>query len=132
MNDKDSLRIILEFLVAIGTIAIAILAIWGDWFRNKFAAPKLVLRLRDKRGNPTTMNGRNALYYHLVAENKRKWSSAKGVQIMINGIWRKAADGTFKPEILAAEIPLTWAYPQFSPINPTFRDKMECDLGYLR
>jgi len=129
--DQNSTHIILEILVAVGTIAIAILAIWGDWFRDKFAAPKLALRLRDRHGNKTTLNGRNVLYYHLVVKNNRKWSLAKGVQIMINGIWRKAADGTFKAEILAAEIPLRWAFPQFGPINPTFRDRKICDLGYL-
>jgi hypothetical protein len=131
MTDHNSTNIILEILTAVGTIAVAILAIWGDWFRDKFAAPKLELRLRDRRGNLTTSNGRKVLYYHLVVENNRKWSLAKGVQIMINAIWRKAADGTFKPEILAAEIPLTWAFPQFSPINPTFRHKKICNLGYL-
>lgn len=131
MTDQDSIRIILDILVAIGTIAIAILAIWGDWFREKFAAPKLALRLRSRYGNPTTINGRNVLYYHLVVKNNRKWSLAKGVQIMVNGIWRKAADGTFKPETLAAEIPLTWSFPQFSPINPTLRNERICDLGYL-
>lgn len=131
MNDQNFLHIFLEFLVAMGIIAVAILAIWGDWFRDKLVAPKLVLRLRDKRGNRTEINGRNALYYHLVVKNNRRWCSAKGVQIMINGIWRRAADQTFKPEILAAEIPLTWSYPQFNPINPTLRDERKCDLGYL-
>ncbi len=132
MSHQNSFRIILDILIAIGTVAVAILAIWGEWFRDKFAAPKLVLRLRDERGNPTTMNGQDTLYYHLVVKNNRKWSLAKGVQIMINAIWRKAADGTFMPETLAAELQLTWSFPQFNPVTPRIRDRRICDLGYLK
>ena len=131
MDEQSLLTTILEIFIAIGTVAVAILAIWGDWFRDRFAGPKLELSLRSSRGNLTTMNGRQALYYHLAVQNHRKWSLAKGVQIMIRGIWRKAADGTFKAETLAAEIPLTWAFPQFSPINPPIRDSRICDLGFL-
>ena len=131
MANQAILQIVLQVVVALGTLAVAVLAIWGDWFRDRLASPKLELRLRDSRGNPTSLNGRRAIYYHLVVQNKRRWALATGVQVMINGIWRRAADGTFKPEILAAELPLTWAFPQFTPINPKIRDRKVCDLGFL-
>lgn len=50
---------------------------------------------------------------------------------MINAIWRRAADGSFKPENLAVQIPLTWSFPQFNPVNPKIRDQKVCDLGYI-
>ena len=131
MVNQETLQIVLQVIVAIGTLAVAVLAIWGDWFRDKLVSPKLELRLRDSRGNPTELNGRSAIYYHLIVQNRRRWALANGVQVMINGIWRRAADETFKPESLAAELPLTWAFPQFNPINPKIRDKKICDLGYL-
>jgi len=128
---QQALQTVLQALVAIGTLAVAVLAIWGDWFRDRLAPPKLKLRLRDSRGHLTKLNGKSVIYYHLVVENKRRWALATGVQVMIKGIWRRAADGTFKPENLAAELPLTWAFPQFNPINPRIRDRKICDLGYL-
>ena len=131
MESKATIELIIQALGALGTIAVAVLAIWGDWFRDRLAAPKLEIRLRDTKGNLTMLNGRKAIYYHLIVENRRKWALAKGVQVMLDGIWRRAADGSFKPETLAAELPLTWAFPQFSPINPTIRDRKICDLGYI-
>jgi len=123
---------ILEILVAIGTIAVAILAIWGDWFRDKLANPKLILKLKSRRGSLThRQDSKKALYYHLVVANKRKWALAKGVQIMINSIWRKVADGAYKSERMVADLPLTWAYPQFNPLNPSIRDDKTCDFGFL-
>jgi len=131
MDIISIIGLIVNILVAIGTIVVAILAIWGDWFRDRFASPQLAIRLRETRGNLTSMGGRKVMYYHLIVENKRQWALAKGVQIMLDGIWRRAADGSFKPETLAASLPLTWAYPQFNPVNPSIRDRMICDLGYI-
>ena len=132
MKDTTIIQLIINTLVAIGTIAVAILAIWGDWFRDKFAAPKLVIRLRDTKGNLTSQqNGQRVIYYHLVVENKRRWAVARGVQVMLEGVWRRAADGSFKADTLAAGLPLTWAYPQFSPLNPSVRESKVCDLGSL-
>ncbi|MBI5291053.1 MAG: hypothetical protein HY872_04145 [Chloroflexi bacterium] len=132
MNNYSSTQLILEGLVAIGTIAVAILAIWGDWFRDKFAAPKLVLQLRDTKGNLTSQqDGQGVIYYHLIVQNKRSWAVARGVQVMLEGVWRRAADGSFKADTLAAELPLTWAFPQFSPLNPSVSDRKICDFGCL-
>jgi hypothetical protein len=132
MNDYYIAQIVIEILVAIGTIAVAVLAIWGDWFRDKFAAPKLFLKLRDNKGNLTSFpNGQRVIYYHLIVENTRRWAIAKGVQVILEGVWRRAADGSFKADTLAAGLPLTWAYPQFNPLNPSINDRKVCDLGYL-
>ena len=35
---------------AIGTVAVAVLAIWGDWFKARLAGPRIRLALRDARG----------------------------------------------------------------------------------
>jgi hypothetical protein len=42
------------WFTAVGTVAVAILAIWGDWFRNRFAGPKLELSLRPSLGDLNT------------------------------------------------------------------------------
>lgn len=131
MENSSSIKLVIDALVAIGTIAVAVLAIWGDWFRDKFASPEIEISLRDTKGNLTTLNGRRAIYYHLIVQNRRKWALARGVQVMITGIWRRAADGSFKPESLAVQLPLTWAFPQFNPITPRIRDRKICDLGFV-
>lgn len=132
MPEAERIDIIINIAVAVGTLLVAVLAIWGDWFKKIFASPKLSVRLRSQRGNPTKFSdGRNVIYYHLEIENKRNWALAKGVQVMISGAWKRIADGSYKAEVMAAEIPLTWAFPQFSPINPSIRDSKVCDFGFL-
>jgi hypothetical protein len=132
MNKYTTFQLILDLFVAIGTVAVAILAIWGDWFRDKLVAPKLIIQLKDSQGHLTTLqNGQKAIYYHLTIINKRKWVIARGVQVMLEGVWLKAADGTFKAESLASELPLVWTFPQFSPLAPNISDQKNCDFGHL-
>ena len=133
MDGTSPVQVIIEALVAIGTIAVAVLAIWGDWFREKLGmGPKLGLRVRDTQGSLTSRGDeRRVIYYHLIVENKRRWALARGVQVMITQIWRQAAGGNFKAEDLAARLPLTWQFPQFNPVNPNIRDSRLCDLGFV-
>lgn len=133
MKDLSTIQIIIDALVAIGTIAVAVLAIWGEWFREKLGMrPKLQLRVRDTKGTLTARgDGRRVIYYHLVVENRRPWALATGVQVMITQIWRQAAGGNFKAEDLAARLPLTWQFPQFNPVSPNIRESKICDLGLI-
>jgi len=132
MNECSAFQLILNIFVAIGTVAVAILAIWGEWFRDKLVAPKLVIQLRDSKGHLTNLqNGQKVIYYHLIVKNKRKWAIARGVQVMLEGVWLKAADGTFKAESLASELPLAWTWPQFNPLAPNISDQKNCDFGHL-
>jgi len=132
MNKSSTIQLILDIFVAIGTVAVAVLAIWGEWFRDKLASPKLSLQLRDTKGHLTSLqNGQKIIYYHLVVNNKRKWAMARGVQVMLTGYWQQAADSTFKPVSLASELPLTWTFPQFSPLTPNISEQKNCDLGHL-
>ena len=109
MKDTSTIEVIIEVFVATGTIAVAVLAIWGEWFREKLGMrPKLQFRVRDTKGTLTSrQDGRRVIYYHLFVENKRPWVLATGVQVMITQIWRQAAGGNFKAEDLAARLPLT-------------------------
>jgi hypothetical protein len=50
---------------------------------------------------------------------------------MLEGVWQRAADGTFKADTLASELPLVWTFPQFSPLAPNISDQKNCDLGHL-
>ncbi|MGD2165640.1 MAG: hypothetical protein PVH50_08925 [Anaerolineae bacterium] len=133
MTECSTARIIIESFVAGGTILVAVLAIWGDWIREKLGVgPKLRLRVRDTKGNLTFRgDGRRVIYYHLIVENQHPWALAKGVQVMITGIWRRAAGGNFKAEDLAARLPLTWQFPHSNPVTPNLRESRVCDLGFI-
>ena len=132
MNEYSTLQLIIDILVALGTLAVAILAIWGEWFRNKLVAPKLELKLRDTKGHITNLqNGQKVIYYHLVVTNKRKWAIARGVQVVLESVYQRAADGTFKADALVSDVPFIWTFPQFSQITPNISDQKICDFGHL-
>lgn len=126
----DPIATAVGVISAIGTVLVAVVAVWGDWLRDKLAGPKLEIKLANK---PilTSMNGRKVVYHHLVVSNRRSWAVAKGVQVFLTDVSTRTRDGTFVAQVMSARLPLTWAYPKFSPVAPSIRDERSCDLGYL-
>jgi hypothetical protein len=106
--------------VAFGTIVVAVLAIWGDWIRHKWAGPKLRLALLDAVGSVThRRDGKKGRYYKLRVWNDRKWSPATNVRVVLKSIFKPAADGTPTPQPLSGPLQLTWQWivPQFPTIG---------------
>jgi hypothetical protein len=65
---------IIEGFIAFGTIAVAVLAIWGDWFRFNLAPAKVTLDLHTPDGDPALFStGTRAMFYHLKVINQRGW-----------------------------------------------------------
>ena len=121
-----------QAVAAIGTLIIAVLAIWGDWFRARFAGPKLRTYLRSERGHLTTRaNGVKTVYYHLIVVNDRRWSPARNVTVKLTGIESKAADGSYRQETLIHKLQLRWGHAEFHEISPTIGDDDQCDIGFL-
>ncbi|MGA2145044.1 MAG: hypothetical protein ABSH49_08780 [Bryobacteraceae bacterium] len=120
------------WLAAIGTIAVAILAIWGDWFRSVFAGPKLELSLRDPLGDLNSRaNGTRVIYYHITVTNTRTWSAAKAVRLMVVAVDKLRPGDTYLPEHLAVPIQLNWAFASFHEQFPTVVQDDICDFGFL-
>ena len=121
-----------QIFAAIGTVAVAILAIWGEKIRAAVAGPKIEFGLNDPKGNLTIRaNGKRTIYYHLQLLNRRAWSPASHTRVLVTAIEKKRPDGTYFPESLIAPLQLTWALPQFHELLPTIATRDVCDLGYL-
>lgn len=130
--DRETIATLAQVFAAIGTVTVAILAIWGEWFRSMLAAPKLELRLCAPTGNLTVrQNQTRTIYYHLEVHNRRRWSPAKHVRVLLTGYAKRRPDGTFFPEPVVAPLQLTWAFPQFHELLPTVSTTDTCDLGFL-
>lgn len=128
----DVINTIAKVFAAIGTVTVAILAIWGEKVRAAIAGPKLELKLRDARGDLTfRANQKRTVYYHIKLTNKRRWSPAKRVRVLVTGIEKRRPDGTYFPEPLIAPLQLTWVSPQFHELLPTIATSDVCDLGFL-
>jgi hypothetical protein len=128
----ETVEILAVAFTAIGTVAVAVLAIWGDKVRDWIAGPKLQLALRDAHGDLNTRgNGTRTIYYHLTVTNQRSWSPAKAVRILVVGVSKRRPDGTYFPEAVIAPLQLTWAFPEFHELFPTIATSDTCDLGHL-
>ena len=64
----------LEALTAFGTIAVAVVAIWGDWLKSKLAPQKLALELDPEAEPVTYSNGVRGIFRHLKVANLRPWT----------------------------------------------------------
>ena len=118
------------WLTAVGTLAVAILAIWGDWIRDRVAGPKLELALRNDHGDLNPRNdGTREIYYHIAVNNRRRWSPASAVRLLVVGLARRRPDGSYLAEPLVTPLQLTWAFPTFHELFPTVAVSDTCDFG---
>jgi len=126
-------EVIAGVFTAIGTVSVAVFAIWGDFFRYKFAGPQLTLSLNDPRGDLTARaNNTQAYFFHLKVRNKRLWSPAKDVRVLLERIARRRpADGSFIVESLVYPLPLIWTPMEAGDFQRTISDIEICDLGFL-
>lgn len=133
---RDTLTLVFTAMTAIGTIAVAIAAVWGDWLRTRFAPPRLTLRLREEGVPVPRQGGPTAIYHHIRVENgvswRPAWSPAEAVRVLVVAISRRGPDGEFHPEPpLAYDTQLTWSPTEFHEVFPTINDYDQCDLGSL-
>ena len=134
-------NLIIGGLAAIGTLMVAVLAIWGDWFRNKFASPDLTIMPHNFRGNLTTIyfmaggqatsNSIKAIYYHIKIVNKKKWVTVKNCRVLLTDMHKKGPDGLFHRLPLVVPLQLVWTPAELAPILQTFCDQEICDFGRL-
>lgn len=121
-----------DALIALGTVAVAVLAIWGQWFRSKLAGSSLLIEQYNFRGTLTNMNnGKRGIYYHLVVRNMRKWSPAQNCRVMLRALERRGTDGQYHPERLSVPLQFVWAPAGFTPVSPTIVDEQVLDLGFV-
>ncbi|MGB8592316.1 MAG: hypothetical protein WA755_05525 [Candidatus Acidiferrales bacterium] len=110
----------------------AIFAIWGDYYRSKWAGPQLTLLLKNPCGDLFPRgDGKRAYYFHLKIKNKRDWSPAKDVRVLIERAARPRPDGSFVLEPLAYPLPLAWTPSELKDFQRTVFDSETCDVGFL-
>ena len=90
-------------LAAIGSILVAITAVYGDFLRLKFIGPKLKIVPHNLTGNATTMteydksSGKvirqyTSYYYHLKIINERPFVPAKNCRVMLKQLHSRGPD----------------------------------------
>jgi len=126
------LHLAAQVFTAVGTLGVAVLAIWGETIRARFAGPKLRFGFDDYDGHLTRYeDGRQTIYYHVKLRNERPWSQARNARVVCTGISKRASDGSFVPEGVPYPILLTWTPADFYGPLQTVVHESTCDLGFL-
>ena len=129
-NSPDLYSIILSTFIAIGTVAVAILAIWGDLIRSKLVPPKLSIQAHNIRGTVTRFTGGpRVIYYHLRVVNSRPWSVARNCRIILRALYRRFPDQQFRPVPLPVPSQYVWAPAEFTPPVIALSTQQILDFG---
>jgi hypothetical protein len=132
MKPTELWGLIIQGVGVVCTIVVAILAIWGDLIRSRFAGPKLRINLRSSKGELNYIQDRTpTLYYHLRVVNKRRGAQAKNVRVVLTGLLKSDRHGKFVDQTLSGPLQLTWQFPNIHPQYPTIGPEDFCDLGNL-
>ena len=130
--DYELANLIVDIIVAVGSLAVAALAIWGQWFRDKLASPKLAISLHEDRGNITSrLGGPPVIYYHLKVKNSRRWAPASRVRVLCTRLLKRRPDGSFTLERLTVPVQLTWPFPKYTESVRNVVSEEVCDFGYV-
>ena len=134
MNDKQFFWYMLsQWILAGGTIALAVVALWGHIIRVRWLGQRLRIALKNAKGEVSMFNdGVVSRYYHLRVWNERLASPAHNVRVVIKSLYRPMADGTMSLTPLSGPLQLAWQFQGSNPQFQTLGAESTCDLGYLR
>ena len=128
----DIINTLASIFTAIGTVAVAVLAIWGDVIKDKLFGPRLTLSLLHASGNITHRNnGGRVYYYHLKVTNGRRRAPARGVQVVVRGLSKRTPSGAFVQHSLVYPLRLDWTPREPGEVERTVVHDETCDLGFL-
>lgn len=111
-------KTVIDVFTAVGTVTVAIMAIWGERVRAWLAPPKLRIELHTPSGSPTRLTipgtltpggGIRSMYYHLKVVNQRSWLTANNCRVLLKAISRRGPDGSFLKVHMPVPAQFVWA-----------------------
>ncbi len=119
--------------VAIGTIAVSIVAILGDRLTDLLNPTRARISLHNvrgqKEGDPS--QGGIVISYHLKVVSRTRWKTFHNCRVLLIGILRKGPDGWFYDDPFPVPRQFVWAPAELSPIAVSFSKERIFDFGAL-
>jgi hypothetical protein len=130
---KIDWNLLIQLMTAIGTIAVAIIAIWGDWIKIKFTPPKLKIITLNTRGELTNFsNGIRVIFYHFKVVNSRPWTIAKNCKVLLKAISKELPNGQFQNQPLNTNPSFIWTPSEITPQAINLAKEHAFDFGFLQ
>ena len=136
----NNVNLIIDALVALATIAVAVIAIWGEKIRSWLAPARIEIKPHTFTGDPTILSvpgvvipggGTRAMYYHLKVVNIRPWLTVQNCRVLLKGISRRGPDGRFHPVRMAVPLQFVWAPSDSTPQQTTITKEHVLDFGRI-
>jgi len=116
MNSYETYSLIIQLLIALGTIAVAILAIWGGWVKMKVASPRLRIEPHNFKGTLTRFTGGpRVIYYHLKVTNARHWVIPRNCRVILRSVLRRMPNNEFESVPVHVPPQFVWAPAELTP-----------------
>jgi len=125
-------EIIFSGLTAFGTLAIAALAIWGDWIRTRLFRGELSLEMYEDSVTLANQPPNRIYYYHLKVVNRRRWRRADNCRVLLKALSRRAPNGVFQPVPMPVPLQFIWAPENVTPSAITIHHEEILDFGLVR
>jgi hypothetical protein len=133
-------QLIIPGLVAIGTIAVAVLAIWGDWVRAKLAPARLTIEPHTLTGDSAQVirqadggiqRREQAYFYHLKIVNKRPWITPRNCRVLLKAMTKRGPDQLFHPIPMSVPGQYVWAPSEITPPVVSIEYEQILDFGRI-
>ena len=134
-NNQDLLswpKFVVQVFVAIGTLGAVFVAIWGEWFRSRFAAPRLSIEIANPRGVLSQgAEGRRTIHYHLRVRNSRPWATARRCRVLLREVRRRGSDKQFHALPMPVPIQFYWAPRSHTPLEVDLSHQQILEFGQI-
>jgi hypothetical protein len=122
--------------VAIATLAVAFIAVFGDWIRSNLFHPKLKLKLLKPLGELTDISltapdgstrTEKCRMFHVRVSNEARWPQATHVQVLLLRLEEVGPDGKLQIK-WTGDVPMRWLLQEIHPLFRTVGREAVCDV----
>lgn len=130
--EQNVVEILSQVFTAIGTVAVAVAAIWGGWLRARLAPAKVSIEAHNLRGKVTNFTGgKRAVFYHLKVVNHRSWAPARNCRVVLREVTKRSPGGDFLAIPYSVPMPFVWAPAELTPPTVSIVKEQVVDFGFL-
>jgi hypothetical protein len=124
-----------EWFAGVGTIVLALVAVFQQWFQRMLVRPKLRLTVRVMRPDAEKTrwkDGTEAYYFRLGITNVGN-AEARDVQVYLASVEKRRKDSTYEVIDRYTPVNLLWAYlgSATRPVLVPGMPPVFCDLAYI-
>lgn len=131
-DGQFKLYIIINALVALGTIGTVIAALFGNILRAKFRPPLLRVKLLTSTGEKHKTNDDDIRYYHLQVSNEnRRWSPATNLDVRLIRLEKPGPDDELQVTWMA-DVPIRCRHQELYPLQQEIGSPIDYDLCSVR